>query len=191
MKCPVCEKEMELKTNEFKIKVGYGISSSKIHIYVCPECGYDIDDKGNQKIIKETLKKTNYDCADKILNSLKDEGKSFSEIERKFNLPARTLSKWLNKSIKPSASAITLLRIIKAFPWMEKVADLQFESNEAQEYVYNHYASRFNVEYKQIGYTYFQKPNTVFVIIEDKERDNYITNIQKGHPYKGYGVKNQ
>ena len=179
MKCPVCGNEMELKDNEFKIQIGYGISSSTIHTYVCPECDYDIDDKGNKKIIAEAIKKTNCDCAYKILEILKKEGKNFSEIERKFNLPSRTLSKWINKKIKPSASAVALLRIIKAFPWMEKVAEFNFESDKAQNCIYNYYLSKFDDEYKQIRYVYSKERKKLFfvAIIDDQEQlseDNYI-----------------
>ena len=100
MKYPICGSEMELKSSEFKVKIGYGTASSKIHINVCPDCGYDIDEKSNKKIIAETINRSNYECAYKILEFLKASGKNFSEIERKFNLPSRTLSKWVNKKNK-------------------------------------------------------------------------------------------
>ena len=189
MKCPVCGSEMELKSSEFKVKIGYGTASSKIHINVCPDCGYDIDEKSNKKIIAETINRSNYECAYKILEFLKASGKNFSEIERKFNLPSRTLSKWVNKKIKPSASAITLLRIIRAFPWMEKAADLQFDSKEAQEYVYNYYLSKFDSKDKKIRYAYYPKTrkHLWLVVMDDKDdkddicADRYInvTNDQK------------
>jgi len=188
MKCPVCESEMELKDNEFRIQIGYGTSSSTIHTYLCPDCGYDIDYKGNKKIISETIKKTNCDCAYEILELLKKEGKNFSEIERKFNLPSRTLSKWINKKIKPSASAVALLRIIKAFPWMEKIAEFNFESDKAQNYIYNYYLSKFDDKYKQIRYVHFEetKKHIFIAIIDDKENifeNNYIPNVQNMSSY--------
>lgn len=188
MKCPVCGSEMELKDHELRIQIGYGSSSSTIHTYLCPTCGYDIDYKGNKKIISETIKETNCNCAYKILELLKEEGKNFSEIERKFNLPSRTLSKWINKKIKPSASAVALLRIIKAFPWMEKIAEFNFESDKAQNYIYNYYLSKFDDEYKQIRYGYLKeiKKHIIVAMIDDKEQvfeTNYITNVQNISSY--------
>lgn len=188
MKCPVCGSEMELKDNEFRLQIGCGTSSSTIHTYLCPACGYDIDYKGNKKIISETIKETNCNCAYEILTLLKKEGKNFSEIERKFNLPSRTLSKWINKKIKPSASAVALLRIIKACPWMEKIAEFNFEADKAQNYICNYYLSKFDDEYKQIGYIYLKemKKHIVFAAIEDKEQifeNNYIPNVQNISSY--------
>ena len=168
MKCPVCNSEMKKVTYPYKVKIGNGESESFLNSYECNSCGYDIADKSNRKIISNTIANAQDECAYNILNEFKKDGKNFSEIERKFFLPSRTLSKWLNKKTKPSAAALALLRIIKAFPWMEKVADLDFDTPEAQKYVRNYYYTEFNDNEKIILHDSFGTTQIYIALINQK-----------------------
>ncbi len=153
MKCPICDSVMKETKKKFPVVVGNAKNIAQIYSHVCPFCGYDENDKRNKRIISKAVNGALASCSIEILRSWKTQNKSFSEVERSFLLPVRTLSKWLNKSVKPSAAATSLLRIINAFPWMEKVADLGFETEMAKEYVRNYYISEFNDYDKQITYT--------------------------------------
>jgi len=152
MKCPVCDGKMTEKKVPFPICIGNTETSTFIFSKVCNECGYDENDKRNKKLISTAISETLTGVSRTILKSWKEKNRSFSEIERSFLLPARTLSKWLNNQTKPSAAASELLRFINAFPWMEKAADLGIETEEAQCYVRNYYVSEFNDFNKRITY---------------------------------------
>ena len=55
-----------------------------------------------------------------------------SAIERALSLPQRTLTKWKNGVIKPSAAGLALMKYIRTFPWLIEVAENNFEYNIAQ-----------------------------------------------------------
>ena len=171
MKCPVCNHEMNESLVNFPIKIGNTEKTTQIFSHVCPECGYDENDKRNKKIISTAINETLVACSNSILQSWKKQNRSFSEIERCFLLPLRTLSKWLNLSVKPSAAAVGLLRIINAFPWMEKVADLGFETSDAKQYVRNYYLSEFNDYDKKISYKETSAEHIYTAVI--RKSDNY------------------
>lgn len=173
MKCPVCNHEMKESLVDFPIKIGNTEKITQIFSHVCPKCGYDENDKRNKKIISLGINETLVACSNSILKLWKNQNRSFSEIERCFLLPARTLSKWLNLSVKPSAAAVGLLRIINAFPWMEKVADIGLETTEARQYVRNYYMSEFNDCNKQISYNETPSEHIYTAVI--KKSDNYKT----------------
>jgi len=161
----------ESKVN-FPIKVGNTEKITKIFSHVCPECGYDENDKRNKGIISSAINEALVSCSSSILKLWKNQNRSFSEIERCFLLPARTLSKWLNLSVKPSAAAVELLRIINAFPWMEKAADLGLETDETKQYVRNYYLSEFNDYNKKILYKETPSEHIYTAVIKKIQNDN-------------------
>ena len=188
MNCPICNSVMKEEKKEFPVEIGNLKNSTFIYIHICPECGYDENDIRNKKIISETINNTMLLYSQNILQSWKNKKRSFSEIERKFLLPNRTLSKWFNQSIKPSAAAIVLLRIINAFPWIEKVAELGFESEEAKQYIRHYYVSEFNDSSKQISYTSTKDKHIYTAIIkkhklEKSKLSNYNNNVISNMKY--------
>ena len=56
---------------------------------------------------------------------------SFTDIERSFYLPPKTLSKWKNESKSPSASAAALVSLLGVFPWLSYVGMANFEPETA------------------------------------------------------------
>ena len=59
----------------------------------------------------------------------------------------------MNNEKKPSAAAVTLLRIISAFPWMTKAVDSGLESETAKNIARQYYYTEFNTYDKQIIFT--------------------------------------
>ena len=171
MKCPICNHEMKESLVNLPIKIGNTEKMTHIFSHVCPECGYDENDKRNKGIISSAINEALVTYSNLILKQWKNQNRSFSEIERCFLLPARTLSKWLNLSVKPSAAAVGLLRIINAFPWMEKAADLGLETADAKQYVRNYYLSEFNDYDKQISYKETPAEHIYTAVI--RKSDNY------------------
>lgn len=67
-----------------------------------------------------------------IQNYLNEQGYSNASMERSLGLPARTLERWKNdRTIVPSAAALALMRIVRTYPWILKVADAPFDEEEA------------------------------------------------------------
>lgn len=144
---------MERKDIKLDVNIGYGKTRVSLLNYVCPVCGNEEgDSRKNEKIISGAVSDSLQSCADAILSGFKREKQSFSEIEREFYLPSRTLSKWSKKTTKPSAAAVALLRIIHAFPWIKEAADKGFETSEAQNCARSYYLSEFNDSSKRISF---------------------------------------
>lgn len=127
--CPICESENTLEQIKvpYNVKIGEGDSSQEIITYRCSNCGFEGDlDSDNEKIIKKTVSLARQDCVSKILDDF-DKDFQFTDIERAFSLPPRTLSKWKNKSKAPSASATALIRLLNVFPWLIYVGMSNFD----------------------------------------------------------------
>ncbi len=176
MKCPCCNEVMTKKERPFSVTIGNTCESTNIITYECQNCGYSVDDKNNKKKIDQLISTTNYANAISILENFKQQGTNFSELERQLNLPLRTFSKWYNKSVKPSASAVILLKILNAFPWMPRAAELDYNSDEAKAYVRKYYYTEFNNFEKQITYEETPTHHIYKAIIEKKE---YTINEQE------------
>ena len=68
-----------------------------------------------------------------VLTELNSLGLSNTSMERTLGLPARTLARWKNEpSLKPSAAALALMKIIRTFPWILAVADQRYDKKSAQ-----------------------------------------------------------
>lgn len=151
--CPICGNEMERKDIQMDVNIGYGKTKISLLNYVCPVCGNESGDSDkNEKAIAGAVSSSLQACADVILSDFKKEKQTFSEIERKFYLPSRTLSKWNKKTTRPSAAAVALLRIIHAFPWIKEAADKGFETPEAQNCARKYYLTEFNDSSKKVDF---------------------------------------
>ena len=137
--CPVCGSKMQHKFYDSVIYCGSLGVNVKLSGYECCECGWECgDNKENNKIVKKAKEEASVKCAVDIIKNFKDKKENLSEMERIYSLPVRTLSKWMNHEKKPSAAAVSLLRIISAFPWMTKAVEAGLETentkNIAREY---------------------------------------------------------
>ncbi len=131
--CPSCGSEkMEsvTTTKEEFLPWGTRLTYEKI-TDTCLSCGEsgeftDITDK-NYLDALEIAKKSSAETIIEYLSSL---GISMAYFERALSLPQRTLTRWKYQGC--SASGMTLLRMIRTFPWLLKVADEKYDVDFAR-----------------------------------------------------------
>lgn len=64
----------------------------------------------------------------KIINDFVKAGYSMAYMERALGLPMRTMARWKKGSY--AKADLALMKVLKAFPWMIKVADEQFKDSQ-------------------------------------------------------------
>jgi transcriptional regulator with XRE-family HTH domain len=64
-----------------------------------------------------------------MLDELARQGLSMAYLERALSLSPRTIARWKNGEL--SASALALLRLVRCFPWLLKVARADFDNDKA------------------------------------------------------------
>ena len=100
--------------------------------YKCPSCDVEGDLFGdNEHTIHKKYAEIRAEAVSSMLEQFSGNKISYSAAERVLGLPQRTLSKWKNKSVVPSAGATALMRFIHLFPWLLEVADNKFEKKGA------------------------------------------------------------
>lgn len=82
-----------------------------------------------------------------ILENLSEAGIAMAMLERVFELPIKTLTRWKGGDF--SSSAIALLRIIITYPWIIEVAEHRFDSNFASQAVIKAAIKEFEQEAKK------------------------------------------
>ncbi|WP_131778374.1 hypothetical protein [Legionella bozemanae] len=130
--CPVCGSEnvtRHERENSCELTLGKNFSYNEI-FYHCDTCSEESDyfsetDKNYLLAEKEAQK----ELVKNIIDNLQHSGISMALIERVFELPIRTLTRWKNGDI--SASGIALLRIISTFPWTIEIAEQRFDRDFA------------------------------------------------------------
>lgn len=139
--CPACgEDQVTIMTSKKIMEEPFGGRKEiDIHNHRCETCGFEGDFLNrNDEIINhcsDTLKKQ---AVENILNYFMKNNNSFSSIERALELPQRTLSKWKTKDSPPSAAGVSLLKLIRLFPWLIDVADCKFDYENAQKIYITH-----------------------------------------------------
>ena len=103
----------------------------------CNDCGENVEIGSNQTV-DEFLSEKNPIYLNEIqksirtiLDNMDKKGYSQTRIERAFDIPKRTISKWYNHVNTPSAGAISLLRLIMDFPWLINVAENNYDEKSA------------------------------------------------------------
>ncbi len=133
--CSYCGNEtVSIEEHEIELSEPYGGSSTvKIKEKVCAQCGFEEDDDSNDLVIEKELSALKRISMVKVLDALNAMGHTTASMERALGLPARTLARWKNEqSMSPSASGIALMRIIRTYPWILAVADMQFDHEAAR-----------------------------------------------------------
>jgi hypothetical protein len=133
--CPACgstdiqtNTEVELITEAFG-----GNKDTEITIQTCKSCGISGDFLNlNDKTIQNTIDNLKDKSVENILNTFLENNYSFAGIERALEIPQRTLSRWKNKTTKPSAPSIALLKFLRLFPWLIEVAEQRYDYSKAQ-----------------------------------------------------------
>ncbi|MCI5218584.1 MAG: hypothetical protein D3914_05195 [Candidatus Electrothrix sp. LOE2] len=133
--CPVCGLgQLEERSVARVIRESFGGSSTvSIKNYYCGICESDGDffDE-NEKVIENEVEALKKNAIKNILNDFSRNNISMAAIERALRLPQRTLTKWKKGAIRPSASGMALMKLLRLFPWLLEVADHDFDYDEAQ-----------------------------------------------------------
>lgn len=127
MKCPLCSGKLMIKTEKQNFEYGETSIETSLYFGECPNCGEKINiPSKNNKIITKAFSTSRINESVRILEEM-NKRMSFSNIERALRLPQRTLSKWKNGDVKPSAAVSVLLEFLNLFPWLINVADSNFD----------------------------------------------------------------
>jgi hypothetical protein len=145
--CPICE-SADLKKIVEKIHLEEsfteGVDINEVY-YECNNCGYEGDLLNeNEKYINKALKDLKIHAVINILNDFKENNINFTSMERALEIPSRTFAKWRNGSIAPSSTGVALLKMLKTFPWLLKIADRDYDKNHAINELINAYNVIFN-----------------------------------------------
>lgn len=98
----------------------------------CRTCGTDGDFLGeNDARIDEALSRAGKASARHLIESLADDGVSMAYFERALGLSPRTLTRW--KAGECSASSLALLRLVRTYPWLLRVADASYNETAARD----------------------------------------------------------
>lgn len=101
-------------------------------VYHCNNCGEEGDFTAeSDKNYSAAVKVAEEEAVRALIESLNNEYHlSMAYIERAFELPGRTLTRW--KSGDFSAVSLALLRTVQTYPWIVKVAENRFDPNYAK-----------------------------------------------------------
>lgn len=161
-------------------------NNSVIH---CNDCNEDVDVEANQSV-DSFLSDENPDYTaairksiDNMLSDLQKEDISLSHIERSFDIPARTLSKWRNDRNLPSAAALSFLRILRTFPWILNVAEKNYDNEKSHHIALKNEMQHFFQKIEESGKTidkfFSYDTNRVSCKIDVKMNENEKIDINK------------
>lgn len=133
--CPACGSN-DIQTNtdtELMTEAFGGNQDIEITTHTCKGCGISGDFlNANDKIIQNSINILKDKVVENILNTFLENNYSFAGIERALEIPQKTLSRWKNKTAKPSAPSIALLKFLRLFPWLIEVAEQKYDYSKAQ-----------------------------------------------------------
>lgn len=125
--CPACGSELidrVVKESLGQLTLGSEFKFEEI-IYKCRDCEEEGDFLGeSDKNYLAAQKNAQINLVKQILEELNDAGITMSFVERVFELPPRTLTRW--KTGDFSSTSIAFLRILKTYPWITEVAEYKF-----------------------------------------------------------------
>jgi hypothetical protein len=127
--CPICGSNNFSDFIETEmINVPYGMHGEvKKTLSKCLNCGEVsfFSERNNAENNKSALDALKRDSIKNMIDYLSDRSINMAYFERSLQLPQRTLMRW--KKDGCSASSIALLRIVRTYPWVLKVADESFD----------------------------------------------------------------
>jgi len=130
--CPICgSSDIESIPTTVKDTLPFGeeFQFKKI-INKCKACGEEGEfTEENEIEYLEAIKIAEKISLEHVLTRFSNLGISMAYLERALNLPLRTLSRW--KTQGTSASGMALMRVIRTYPWILKVADEDFDERFA------------------------------------------------------------
>jgi len=132
--CPVCGSEdiIEKKIRHILAEPFGGSLAVGLNEDRCNTCDTrgDFQNVNDAKVDRQ-LEELRAAAVKNILQDFADHNYSFASMERALELPQRTLTKW-KKTGKSAAAGLSLLRLLRIFPWLLEVADNHFDFQNAQ-----------------------------------------------------------
>ncbi len=134
--CKLCgSKDTKLSTQSriFEIPFGKNLEISN-KVIECSNCGDSYSVSPEVEIAKNpAYQKEVVASINNMLSYILGLGFQMAYIERTLGLPPRTLIRWKNEGC--SASGLALLRLMRACPWLLKIADEKYRSLETDKEV--------------------------------------------------------
>ncbi len=128
--CPVCgSDQVSTQRKSYTLAEPYApIEVLSLPWNYCATCQSDGDFTGEAAaIIESHLEALRRESVKAIISDFNAQNISNASLERALELPQRTLSKWKSGKAEPTAAGIALLRIVRTYPWIVKVAEKGFE----------------------------------------------------------------
>ena len=133
VKCPVCgsdDTRIQQKTDRYTTPYGTA-EEYQVEVVTCETCGEAGDFRDvNEAVASEAISKACKSELERILVEIDQFGISMAYLERALELPARTVARW--KSGQRSAAPVALLRIVRTYPWILRVAADRFRPTTAR-----------------------------------------------------------
>jgi hypothetical protein len=126
--CPVCGASgLRKETTYESIHIPFSKDASVPRtLEVCDHCGFDLYAEDEGETTTAALASAITASVHGMLDDLAQQGHSMAYLERGLGLPQRTLGRWKGGEI--SAAALTLLRTVRAFPFVVQAAEAGFRT---------------------------------------------------------------
>ena len=182
IQCSYCgNKKLSTRTEENYIHEPYGdITMVRDKIFTCDKCGEEISYTLNYTDEYEKAQKVSRDSSViKILESFQEKKISFTDIENSLDLPVRTLSRWKHK-LNYSKIGLTLLKIVKSYPWIILVAAKKFDKKVTEDIFKKAAMKKFNLVEKNV---------TTFVYSKKFKTNDETKTFEPGRNKVGYKIE--
>jgi DNA-binding transcriptional regulator YiaG len=130
--CPACgSKNITSGKKKGIIVIPYGEEAVFLEtIYTCFDCDTSGDFIGeNAHIVKKAVRTCEINSVKNMINWMYEIGISNSYFERALRLTFGTVNRWKSGDITPSD--LSLLRIVRTYPWILEISDKNFENAES------------------------------------------------------------
>lgn len=143
MVCTICgSNQVEIVKRPIDLNVPFGAGAHyEKTICSCKTCGEEIDVTDESERIK-AIAVAEKNSLESIIEFIVNQGFSLANIERSLDLPQRTISRWKSGQ-EPSAAGLTLLRLVRLYPWLLEVASGNYNELLAKTILINNAVDEF------------------------------------------------
>ena len=143
MVCTICgSDQVEIVKRPIALNVPFGAGAHyEKTICSCKTCGEEIDVTDESERIK-AIAVAEKNSLESIIEFIVNQGFSLANIERSLDLPQRTISRWKSGQ-EPSAAGLTLLRLVRLYPWLLEVASGNYNELLAKTILINNAVDEF------------------------------------------------
>jgi transcription elongation factor Elf1 len=130
--CPFCgSKNVVITESKKVVSITYGPDATIIEYHTaCSDCGEEFPLEKNpfQKNEEKAILDSSIQVSiQRMIEQLTNQGHTLASMERALSLPSRTLSKWRTEG--SSMAGVTLIRLVRTFPWLLNVAAHNYAEN--------------------------------------------------------------